>query len=253
MSKQVRFDSNNYEFNKQSKNGVYLIHGFTNTTYEVKVLAEYLADKGYYTVAENLPGHGTTVEECNRVKYTDRIDATKEGLATLASKCDKVHIIGISMGAVIALHLATMFPINSLTIAAPVFKFRSQFKVHVLVPLFNKLIQLTDKGSQYPNPEEMNFYGYKHYPNIALNEFRKMTHIVRKNLSQIKTPTLMLFSKSDATCIIDNYDILNTELHSNVKESLILDKVSHVMLDDTQYIDEHKLIYSTINQFLDRF
>ena len=253
MNNNTRFDSKNYEFNKQSKNGIYLIHGFTNTTYEVKVLAQYLAEKGYYTVAENLPGHGTTAEECNRVKYTDWINSTKEGIGTLASKCDKIHIIGISMGAVLALHLATLFPINSLTIAAPVFKFRSEFKVRVLVPLFNKLIPLTEKGSQYPNPQNMVFYGYDYYPNIALNELRKLTTIVRKNINQVNVPTLMLFSKSDETCTTDNYHILNQELNSDIKEILMLEKISHVMLDDTEYMDEHELIYSTINQFIDRF
>ena len=71
MDRTNHFDENNYEFNTKSKNGVYLIHGFTNTTYETKKLAKYLADNGYYTVANNLPGHGTTIEECNRVKYKD--------------------------------------------------------------------------------------------------------------------------------------------------------------------------------------
>ena len=52
---------------------------------------------------------------------------------------------------------------------------------------------------------------------------------------------------------MDNYDILNNEIGSTEKESLIVNKLSHVMLDDTDYMDEHKQIYSTINQFLDRF
>ena len=112
MDRTKRFDENNYEFNSQSKNGVYLIHGFTNTTYETKNLAQYLADKGYRTVANNLPGHGTTIEECNRVKYVDWLESVEQGVATLASECDKIHIIGSSMGGVLGLHIASKFPIN---------------------------------------------------------------------------------------------------------------------------------------------
>ena len=63
MARTNRFDENNYEFNLESKNGIYLIHGFTNTTYETKKLAQYLSKQGYRTVANNLPGHGTTIEE----------------------------------------------------------------------------------------------------------------------------------------------------------------------------------------------
>ena len=40
----IRFDTNNYEFNKSSEIGIYIIHGFSNTTYEVKELAHFLGD-----------------------------------------------------------------------------------------------------------------------------------------------------------------------------------------------------------------
>jgi len=253
MDKNSRFDTNNYEFNTESKNGIYLIHGFTNSTYEVKMLAEYLSKKGYHTVAENLPGHGTTVEECNRVKYTDWITFIQKGVAKLASTCDKIHIIGSSMGAVLTLHLSTIFPVDSIVVIAPVFQFKSEFKARILVPLFNNFIPLTKKSSQYSNSNNIEFYGYTYYPNRALNEFRKLTNVVRKKLPNIKCPTLMLFSKADQTCIMDNYDIVNSSIGTSTKENLILDKTSHTMLDDQSYIDEHQLIYATINQFIDRF
>ena len=58
-----RFDTNNYLFNEDSRLGVYLIHGFSSTTYEVKKLADYLAGQGYKVKADNLPGHGTTLSD----------------------------------------------------------------------------------------------------------------------------------------------------------------------------------------------
>ena len=64
------FDTKNYQFNTESKDGVYIIHGFTNPTYETRELAEYLGKQGFYTHAINLPGHGTTPEDCNRTKFT---------------------------------------------------------------------------------------------------------------------------------------------------------------------------------------
>ena len=253
MNNITRFDTENYEFNPNSKTGIYIIHGFTNTTYEVKKISQYLSKKGHHVVAENLPGHGTHVEECNRVKYHDWISAVKEGVAKLSTTCDKIHIIGISMGGVLAMHISTLFPTASIIIVAPVLQFKNEFKVRVLVPLLNKLIPLTAKASQYDTPNTMKFYGYTHYPNKALNEMRKLTNIVRKKLYNVTTPTLMIFSKSDKTCIMDNYDIIKNGLGSTVKESLILNNLSHVMLDDTNDLDEHKILYTTINQFINRF
>ena len=42
MSNTEFFDSKNYELNKGSDKGVYLIHGFTSTTYELLDLAKFL-------------------------------------------------------------------------------------------------------------------------------------------------------------------------------------------------------------------
>ena len=119
MEKMEFFDTKNYQFNIESKDGVYIIHGFTNSTYETRDLAEYLGNQGFYTLAINLPGHGTTPEDCNRVKYTDWIEFTEQRLADLSARCDKIFICGISMGALLAMHLATVFPINGLITAAP--------------------------------------------------------------------------------------------------------------------------------------
>ena len=253
MDRTKQFDENNYEFNTESKNGVYLIHGLTSTTYETKNLAKYLSEKGYHTVANNLPGHGTTIEECNRVKYHDWITAVEQDVASLASKCNKIHIIGASMGGVLGLHNASMFPIDSLILAAPVFKFKSEFKTRILVPLFHNIMPVTDKASQYKNGKNMTFHGYSYYPNKALNEMRKLTNIVRKNLNKVKCPTFLMHSESDQTCIIDNYDIVNNDIKSEIKETLMLKKTSHNLLNDKKYLDEYNLIYQNINKFINKF
>ena len=104
------FDTKNYKFNTESRNGIYIIHGFTNSTYETKDLAEYLGKQGFYTHAINLPGHGTTPEDCNRVKFTDWIEYTEQGVAEMSAQCDNIYVIGISMGSVLALHLSSIFP-----------------------------------------------------------------------------------------------------------------------------------------------
>ena len=49
------FDTVNYENNKGSKTGILLIHGFTNTTYELKKLIDFLTIQNYHVIADNLP------------------------------------------------------------------------------------------------------------------------------------------------------------------------------------------------------
>ena len=52
----------------------------------MKQLAEFLGINGYHTVAKNLPGHGTTIEECNRVQYTHWVEHIKKDIARLLTK-----------------------------------------------------------------------------------------------------------------------------------------------------------------------
>ena len=112
MGHEDRFDREDYEFNQNGVKGVYIIHGFSSSTYEVRRLAEFLGNNGYHTIAKNLPGHGTTVEECNRMKYRDWIDHVMTDLAVLASQSDRIFVIGGSMGAVLALYASSIFPVN---------------------------------------------------------------------------------------------------------------------------------------------
>ena len=100
---QNNFDHNNYEFNPSSPLCVYLLHGFSSTTYEVKALAEFLSKHGYHTIARNLPGHGTTIEECNRMKFQYWLDFVKKDIAELSSQSKKIFVIGNSMGGVLAI------------------------------------------------------------------------------------------------------------------------------------------------------
>ena len=61
------------------------------------------------------------------------------------------------------------------------------------------------------------------------------------------------YSESDLTCIMDNYNIVNDKINSKIKEKLILSHISHNMLTDEKNDDECRLIYKTINNFINKF
>ena len=164
-----KFDTNNYHFNPDSKFGTgYLIHGFSSSTYEVKKLAKHLSQKGYQVRADNLPGHGTTIEDCNSTKYYEWLNAVEKGVAEMYSACDKVIVIGVSMGGVLSLHLGSLFPLDGIISASALFKFKNEFNVRFINRIFNKLKKTVPKKSTF-NPDQVKaqniqFYGYKHYP-----------------------------------------------------------------------------------------
>ena len=245
------FDTNNYLFNPNSKHGIYLIHGFSSTTYEVKKLAEHLAQNGYYVQADNLPGHATSIEDCNLITHNEWLTFVEQKIATMYTKCDKVIVMGISMGAVLALHLGSIFPLDGVVAAGALFKFKNEFDVRVLVRLFHRFKTKVPKFKNFNSKElkliNHQFYGYNHYPLVALNEMRKMVDKVKDKLYQISSPVLLIHSKIDQTAVFENYNIIKSLLKTSDLSSLVLEKTGHHIFD-TEESDKQE-IFSKISTF----
>ena len=252
MNNSNKFDPNNYQFNTESRNGVYIIHGFTNTTYEVKELAIYLSKQGFYTRADNLPGHGTTPEDCNRCRYSDWIEFVEQGIAEMASQCDNIYVIGISMGSVLALQASSIFPLNAAVFASTVLQFKNKFDVNILTPLFHRLVPYWLKQKIYPKDiqDTMESSGYDVWPLTALNEMRKLTYKVQHILPTIKCPSLVIHSKIDLLSPQSNISLVYDNIASENKEKLIVEKAGHNLFASNP---EQEIIFQNIVEFFNRF
>ena len=247
--KQKRFDTRSYDYNSDNKIGIYLIHGFSSTTYEMNILANHLKNQKYHVVSNNLPGHGTTVEDCNKFKYNDWLNYSKQEFAKLCSTSDEVFIIGCSMGGVIALHLASLFPVNGIILGGVVLKFKLHFQTNYLNTLLCYFLKTREKKmvvSKNKN-NKINFYGYTSYPLIALNEFRKMNKKVIKELKKIKAPILIIHSNADQVSIKDNVDIIKNNVVSKSIDVLNVQLAHHNIFDTNKDTPE---IFLAIDQFL---
>jgi len=245
-------DSNDYKFNFGSKNGVYIIHGFTNSTFETKDLAKYLAENGYYTLAKNLPGHGTTVDDCNRCKYTDWIDFVEKDVAEMSNYCENVFVIGISMGSALAIHLCTIFPIKAAIFGAPVLKFKDYIGTNILTPLLHKIITKRSKKYSYPKKirNSLQFYGYNEWPMSAVNEFRKLSNIVTKEMHLVKTPALIIHAELDKLQHPLNNSIVFNSISTVEKRKLVVKHAGHNLFT---YSKDQKKIFEEIYHFLNNY
>jgi len=249
MNKTMQFDTNNYEFNPNSKIGIYLIHGFSSTTYELKQLAKQFADQEYHVVLNNLPGHGTTLEDCNKTKYQNWLDYSKIEFAKLCSTSDKVFVVGCSMGGVIALYLSSLFPVTGTIVGGVVLKFKLNFHTNYLNRLLCRILKTRPKNLTFPKSirDSLIFYGYQSYPLIALEEFRKMNLYVKKRLNKIKSPILIIHSKNDQVSIRDNVDIITESIQSQDKNILEVENAHHNVFDNNSDLE---LILSTVKKFI---
>ena len=246
------FDSQNYQFNPESRDGVYIIHGFTNTTYEVRELASYLGDQGYYTVAHNLPGHGTTAEDCNCCKFTDWIEFVEQGVADMSSQCNNIYVIGISMGSVLALHLSSIFPLNAVVFASTVLQFKDVISTRILTPLFHKFIPFRDKRLSYPKNirDTFKYFGYSVWPMSAVNEMRKLTNKVKKELYDVNCPTLVIHSELDYLSLLSNASLVYNSISSKIKEKLIVKQAGHNLFVSNP---DQDIIFQKVTSFFNQF
>lgn len=103
-----------------------LLHGFTGSPWDIRPLGEYLAARGFRAKGIRLPGHGQTPRDMGRAGRAEWLGAASEALASLAS-CRHLFIAGLSMGAMLALVLASKESrVKGLALLAPAQKFQDR-------------------------------------------------------------------------------------------------------------------------------
>jgi carboxylesterase len=73
-------------------------------------LALALADAGFTVEMPLLPGHGTDIADMLPTTWTDWSEGAEAAYAGLASRCDSVVVVGLSMGGTLSVWLAERHP-----------------------------------------------------------------------------------------------------------------------------------------------
>ncbi len=229
-----RISSEPFRYDGSSGSACYLIHGYTGSTFELEGFGKFLASHDLTAVADLLPGHGTSVEDCNSVSRWDWIDSVKQGYDRLSHEFDEVFVIGFSMGSVLTFHLALeRNPASIIIISPAIFKFRSwkaylspimcRFKEYEM-----KHFKPTGGGGQ---PKK---FGYAVYPLKAGKEALIMTLTIRQMLSQVTTPTLVMHSTQDITAPYENGPKVYEAIGSKDKEFMKFESSSHMLMYDCE-------------------
>jgi carboxylesterase len=92
---------------RKAATGVLFIHGFTASPAEMRPMAEAVAQAmGWRCVGPLLPGHGTRIEDLQQTNREEWVMAVERAYEALSRECDQVFVVGLSLGAVLACHLA---------------------------------------------------------------------------------------------------------------------------------------------------
>lgn len=235
--------------------GVLLIHGLGGTPREMRYVAQTLAREGFTVYCCQLAGHCGTPEELRRSTWQEWYASVEAAHARLARHCDSIVVGGLSMGAMLALHLARHYPdtVHGLLVYAPSFKLNGW-----AMPWYSWLL-----GLVRPTPLRIEFdlperepYGIKDDRMRAfvlsgmqsgdagqagtfstpLRSFANMgalVAVVRRNLASIRQPALVVHPRNDDMADLGNAFYVQRHL-GGIVECLVLDDSYHIVTLDQQ-------------------
>lgn len=210
------------------KTGVLLMHGLTATTAEIRPLARELAAGGYTVAGPLLPGHGTHPDDLNETTWRQWAWEAEKSYNHLATICDHVFVGGESTGGVLALHLATRFPeIAGVLCYAPALSLAMPFNKVVQLYAINRLVPAIPKDNVGSNAR---WQGYKVNPLRGVMELIRLGRDVRRRLSEITQPVLVIQGRHDQTVAEDVGEIIVSGVQSDLTAHYWLEDSAHVIL-----------------------
>ena len=148
-------------FLKGGKNAVLLVHGITGTPSEMRYMAKCLNKAGYTVLCNTLPHHCSTLEELKRATWQEIVDLCVNDFQFLKNGHEKVFVGGLSMGALVSIHLACRFPddVSGIIAFAPtlIYDGWAVHKGQVLLPLAWHIPYFRNRIDIHENPP----YGLK--------------------------------------------------------------------------------------------
>jgi len=243
---------------------VVLIHGLTGGPFELNYLAKKLNKAGFTVKVPLLAGHGTTLEELKKTRWQDWYDSIKKVVLELEAEGRPIYVGGLCMGAVLALHAAFDLKEKICGVVAMSTTLRYD---GWSIPWYSFLLALnyyTPARYLYSYPEREpygiknerlrrivvkgmkdNTIAYDRVPGVSIRELYKLANTVKKELPQIKTPTLILHSREDDTASLKNADYIERHTGASYVRKVLLTDCYHMITIDNQ----KELVAEELNSF----
>ncbi|MFB7163982.1 alpha/beta hydrolase [Streptomyces sp. NPDC056121] len=208
--------------------GVLLCHGFTGSPQSLRPWAEYLAERGLTVSLPLLPGHGTRWEDMQITGWQDWYAEVDRALRELLDRCSQVFVFGLSMGAALALRLATKHgdEVAGLVLVNPGNKVHG-LAAHAL-PVARHLVRSTKGIASDIAKEGSSEIGYDRVPLHAAHSLRNFFRIVDRELPQVTQPLVVLHSTQDHVVPpVDSARVLSRISSTDVEE-ILLEQSYHV-------------------------
>lgn len=228
--------------------GCVLIHGFTGSPKEMRELGKYLNKKGFTVLGIRLVGHATQPNDMIRTRWQDWIASVEDGFNYLQNSCEKVFLVGLSMGGILSLVCGSYLPVRGIAALSTPFSLPDDWRLRV-AKLLSVIVPWIDKGKPDTKDKKSieTHLDYPRYPTRSIAELNKLTEKLHQSLENIAQPVLLINSKSDRTVPLDHAEKIESLLSNSVcVERVTLDSSGHVITEDI----EKETVFNAFFNFL---
>jgi len=225
---------------KPGKAGCLLIHGFTGTPKEMRGLGVYLSERGYPSLGIRLSGHATEPADMIRSRWPDWMASVQDGYRLLRGVASRVYLIGLSMGAVLALLHSTRHEVCGVVAMATPYALPSAVPVWAIsllsrvVPYYPKS-HLRGGSGWFDRDARADHISYPMNPVRSAVELSRLLDAMRVALPEVRVPVLLLHSRDDTYILPENTDrVYDGLVSSPFKEKRFVTGSGHVVTRDAR-------------------
>lgn len=229
-------------FFQAGSRAVLLLHGFTGSSADVRMLGRFLEKKGYTTLAPHYKGHGVEPEELITTSPSDWwLDVQQAYQQLKDAGYQEIAVAGLSLGGVMALNIAANYPVKGIvTMCAPM-------TMRTTDVMFEGVLKYARDYKRFEGKEQAQIeaevaqIAQKGMPSLPqLLEFIAQT---RKEIDLIYAPILVVQSTHDEVIDIESANSIYNEIESLEKQIKWYDHSKHVITLDQEKDQLHEDIY----------
>ena len=248
----------------QIRHSVLLLPGLCGTYREMGAIPKVLEDSGYHVSIADIPGYA---DDTVKVDWSAWMEEVDRRFSELRCTSDTVSVVGLSMGATLALNLAERRDdIDGIVLLSPVLRYDGWS-----IPFYHPLIRLiywigfrnwlyrerepygianielrrrVQKAVEKGDPSEL---GAAAISARHLHHAQQLMRDTRLNLAHAHAPTLIIHAVDDETAAPRNAEEILLKISSEVRRAIWLGDSYHIITVD----NEREIVVNETSRFLD--
>jgi carboxylesterase len=224
--------------------GVILVHGLSSSLASVDGLVPHLVSADIPYRMPVLAGHGSQPEALAGIRWPIWVADADAAVTDLRNEVDAVAVVGLSMGGLAALTLATerrdLVGVVTLAAALRLKDRRVRFS-----PYLTRFVKRVSIPGAAPD-EGYTSTTYPWIPSGALVELYHFGQAVERRLPEVSTPLLVIGTENDSIVRPESARVIYDRAGSHQKELRMFARSGHEMLQSS----EKDAVMSAVMEFL---